>query len=274
MSVAELNGTQIRYLDEGEGPALLLLHSAVCDLTMWDEVADGLARDHRVLRLDLRGFGDSTMPPGAFSWVDDVRGLLDEIGVERAVVVGSSFGGRIALDFTLAEPGRVAGLVLVCAGVRGRPPSPEMEAYNAEENRLAEAGELDAVVDLNVRTWLIGPGRKDDDVSHALWERVAGMQRRNVERQLADEAAGAEGPENAPGPPAAERLTEVDAPTLVVIGTGDQPGMVETAGVLAAEIPHAQLVEFEGAAHFPSLEEPERFTELLRDFVRARVGTL
>jgi pimeloyl-ACP methyl ester carboxylesterase len=149
-----------------------------------------------------------------------------------------------------------------------------MAAYLDEEQRLAEAGDHDGVVDLNVRTWLVGPGRSDEDVPHELWERVAEMQRRNLAREHADEAAGAEGPESEAGPPAAERLGEVDAPTLVVIGTGDQPGMVETANVLAQEIPHAQLVTFEGAAHFPSLEQPERFAELLRDFVRTRAGTL
>lgn len=274
MATAELNGAQINYRDEGQGPAVLLLHSAVCDLTMWDEVAADLAQDHRVIRLDLRGYGGSPMPPGAFSWVDDLRALLDAVGVERAVVVGSSFGGRVALDFALAERDRVAALVLVDAGVRGRARAPEMESYLAEEERLFDAGEDGAVIDLNLRTWLVGPARSDEDVPRELWERVAAMQRGNLERDRSDTAAGADWTETDAGPPAAELLGEVDAPTLVVVGTGDQPGMVETAGVLAQQIPHAQLVEFEGAAHFPSLEEPERFATLLRDFVSTRGGTL
>ena len=257
MSVAELNGTEIRYLDEGEGPALVLLHSAVCDLTMWDEVAADLTRDHRVLRLDLRGFGQSPMPPGAFSWVDDLRALLDEVGVERPrrrrLLVRRPDRARLhargarARRRARARLRRRPGAAAVARdGGVPRRGEPARGGGRAGGGRRSER----AYVASSGRAAKTMPSRRSCGGASPRCSAATSSAKH------ADEAAGAEGPENEAGPPAAEHLIEVDAPTLVVIGTGDQPGMVETAHVLAAEIPHAQLVEFEGAAHFPSLEGP------------------
>ena len=126
--VALVNGAEIHYDMAGAGFPLVLLHAGVCDRRMWDEQLPALAEHFRVLRYDQRGFGETRMPLGPFSHLADLEGLLAALAIERAHLLGSSKGGQCALDFTLAHPERVGGLVLVCSGPSGyQPPQPVPE---------------------------------------------------------------------------------------------------------------------------------------------------
>jgi pimeloyl-ACP methyl ester carboxylesterase len=115
------NGARLFYEEAGEGPAVVLVHGGLGDLRMWDGVVPLLAASHRVVRLDVRGFGRSDAPAGEFSPHEDLRALLDGLGIESAALVGLSLGGRIVLDAALELPERVSALVLVAPGVNGLP---------------------------------------------------------------------------------------------------------------------------------------------------------
>ncbi|QZY30070.1 alpha/beta fold hydrolase [Nocardioides coralli] len=107
--------------DLGAGPPVLLLHSGVTDRRMWADVAPALADDYRVVAPDLRGFGDSPLPGEHFTDVADLVVLLDNLAIDRVAVVGSSLGGRVALELATAHPERVSALVLCvppCAACR------------------------------------------------------------------------------------------------------------------------------------------------------------
>lgn len=243
---------------DGDGPAVLLLHSGVCDRRMWEPQVPALARTHRVVRPDLRGFGDSPMPGEAYADADDLVALLDSLGVAEAAVVGSSYGGRVAMELATKHPGRVSSLVLLCPAHRGVDPDEELQAFGAEEDRLLEAGDVEGAVQLNVRTFL-GP-----DGDEATAERIAQMQRRAFEVQLAADALD-------PGPQP-ERV-EVDpsrlaVPTLVVSGALDLAHFREVAAVLAAQVPGAEHVELPWAGHLPSLERPDAVADLLLEALR------
>jgi 3-oxoadipate enol-lactonase len=103
----------------GDGSDVLLLHAGVCDRRMWEPQWDALTRGFRAVRCDLRGFGDTPLAAEEFSYADDVHHLLDRLGVEATAIVGSSFGGRVALGFASSDPGRVAKLVLLCTALSG-----------------------------------------------------------------------------------------------------------------------------------------------------------
>jgi pimeloyl-ACP methyl ester carboxylesterase len=115
-----VQGGDLLYQAQGSGPPVVLLHAGGADLTMWDPQAGSLAQQFRVIRYDARGHGRSTAPGGPYSTTEDLRLLLDRLGVRRAHVVGISMGAGTALDFAATYPDRVSRLVLVSTS--GPPP--------------------------------------------------------------------------------------------------------------------------------------------------------
>jgi 3-oxoadipate enol-lactonase len=245
--------------DLGSGPPVVLLHSGVTDRRMWDALVPALSHSFRVVRPDLRGFGDSPLPPGRYADADDVAALLDFLGVADAAVVGSSMGGRVALELAIRHPGRVTSLVLLCPAWRGlEPADPALDLYSQEEDRLIEGGDVEGAVALNVRSWL-GPAATEE-----VRQQVATMQRRAFELQLAADAQdpGPE-PERVEVDPAA-----VAVPTTVVTGAHDFEHFRAVARALAELVPGGELVDLPWAGHLPSLERPDAVLALLLDVLR------
>jgi 3-oxoadipate enol-lactonase len=111
---------------------LLLLHSGVCDRRMWDPQWPVLVEaGYRVVRGDFRGFGDSPMADRPYSDVGDVVDLLDALGIGPAALIGSSYGGRVGVEIAARWPDRVTAMALICAGLPGHEPSPELRAGGA-----------------------------------------------------------------------------------------------------------------------------------------------
>jgi len=243
---------------QGKGFPLLLLHSGVCDRRMWEPQWWPLSESFRVVRPDLRGFGETPLPPGRFSFVDDVVTFLDHLGIERTAVVGSSLGGRVAMELAATAPERVERLVLLCPALAGFPQSPDANAFDEAEDMLWERGDVDGYVELNVSTWL---GPEADEPTREL---VRVMQRRAAEVQMAAESA-AEPPELDPVQvdPAA-----IVAPTLVVSGGADMDHFQARAAHLEEAIPNARRVHLDWAGHLPGLERPDVVTALISDFCR------
>jgi pimeloyl-ACP methyl ester carboxylesterase len=236
-------------------PAVVLLHSSVCDRRMWQAQRQPLLdAGFRVLALDFRGFGDTPAPTQAYSNVEDVLALLDEYGIEQAALVGASFGGRVAGEVAARRPERVSTLALVCAALRGHPPTPAIAAFGAREDELLEAGDVDAATALNVATF-VGP-RADEATRQAVYA----MQRHAFEVQLA-------GPEVA-GDNTEPDLSAITARTLVVSGKLDVDYFGEIAEVLTARIPGARHEILDWAGHLPNLEDPAAFNPVLLDFLR------
>jgi pimeloyl-ACP methyl ester carboxylesterase len=244
--------------DVGAGPAVVLLHAGVADRRMWAEhlgpVSDA---GYRAIAVDLPGFGEALLEPPVAPW-SDVLTTLDALGIDRAVLVGNSFGGAVALRTAVAAPHRVTGLVLVCT------PPPEMEpslelraAWEVEESAL-EAGDLDQAVIAVLNAWTL------PDTPAPLREQIAGMQRRAFELQVqAGSVTEAEDPLESD--PAA--LARLATPALVVAGELDFVDFVAGAETLARDVPHSRHVVMPGAGHLAPLDQPERFRELLLGFL-------
>jgi 3-oxoadipate enol-lactonase len=249
----------------GAGPEIVLLHEGICDSRMWDAQWETYTREHRVLRLDFRGYGRTPFEPESYASARDVIDLMDRHGFERASLVGVSLGGRVALEVALAEPGRVAALVLVGSGLPGHDWSAVMVASWEQEEGALRAGDLDRAVELSLRTWVDGPRRKPDDVDPEVRARVAEMQRRAFELSPVD----AEDGEELLVEDVAQRLGEIRVPTLVLIGEEDQPDIHAIAERLAREIPGARLERIANTAHAPSMERPEEFDRLVLGFLES-----
>ncbi|MEV4949117.1 alpha/beta hydrolase [Streptomyces sp. NPDC053755] len=242
----------------GSGPsAVLLVHSGVCDRRMWDAQFDALAdAGHRVVRCDLRGFGETPLE-APHTHMEDLRDLLDTLGIERTALVASSFGGAVALELAARHPQRVSALALLCPNSPDHEPSDELRAWGGRENALLRAGDIDAAVALNVDTWL-GPDAGDE-----ARELVRVMQRRAFDLQLpAPQEFAPTDPEV--GTP---ELAAIGAPCLVVSGAHDIADFRALAARLAGLLPAARLVELDWAGHLPALERPEETNKLLVDFL-------
>jgi pimeloyl-ACP methyl ester carboxylesterase len=266
--LAEINGAQLHYETRGDGPPLLLIHAGVADSRMWHDQIDAFSQAYWVIRFDLRGFGRSDMPPGSFANYEDVRALLDHLDIESAHVLGISFGGAVALDFCLAYPDRVRSLILGAPSVGGTEPSERIRRFWQEEDEALEAGDLDAATELNLRLWVDGPERTPEQVEPRLREKVRQMQLAIFQKEIPDDIE-----EIDLEPPAAQRLPEIAAPTLILVGQLDLDEKRDLAGRLAAEIPGARKVVLPGVAHMLNMERPEQFNQHVLDFLDGIVAT-
>jgi len=248
-----LPGVLLAHDVAGSGDPVLLLHAGVADRRVWQAQWEPLAERFRVIRCDLRGFGDTPIPPDRYSNVDDVVTLLDHLGVERAAVVGSSFGGRVALEIAATHPDRVSRLVLLCPAFAGLDPTPDAEAFDEREEALAEAEDLDGLVEHNVATWL---GPEADDAARDF---VREMQRHAFEVQLTADAE--------PVQPEMVRVevdpAQISCPTVIMSGRHDLDLFPLIAAHLAETMPQARLIELDWAGHLPGLERPGETTGLI-----------
>ena len=246
---------------------VVLVHAGIADRRMWDSLWPALTAERDVVRLDLRGFGESAeRPRGALSPVDDVLDTLDALDIARCNVVGASLGAGVAVEVTLTRPGLVESLLLAAPGGALIPEvTPELRAFiDAEDSALA-GGDLEAAVEANVAWWVDGPRRRADEVDPTVRELVRQMQRRAFE--LTDDWDDLEDAEL--DPPALDRLAEIRVPTLVLVGGLDLDAIQDAARLVAGGIAGARRVDWPDVAHLPSMERPDDFLALLRDWLAA-----
>jgi pimeloyl-ACP methyl ester carboxylesterase len=256
----ETGGARIAYDVDGSGPAVVLIHAGVADRAMWDDQVAALKDAYRVIRHDTRGYGETETEAVEFSNRADIAALLDHLGEPSAHVVGLSRGGQIALDFAVESPDRVRSLTVVAGGIGGYESPAEVPAETWEPvEAMWEAKEWEKLTDWETAFWADGPGQSPDrapDVRRRVHEWV-------LENYRAEKEEGQPQPLD---PPAVGRLRDLRAPMLVMLGTLDDPGTVESMRHLAATVPGARLEEFK-SAHMVNLEHPERFNRVLREFL-------
>ena len=242
----------------GEGPSVILVHAGIADRRMWRPYLPWLAAQGRqAIAPDLPGFGDHVPTPDPTAPWDYLRDVLDELDVGRAVVVGCSFGGAVALRLAVTAPERVQSLAVISSPAPGLEPSPRLQAAWAAEEDALERGDIDAAVDAVVRAWLA------PDAPAELRDLVATMQRRAFELDP-------EGTMPQPTDPLQDRpelLRAIDVPALIAVGEHDMPDFRWSARQLAQELPHASHHVIPGAGHLAALETPEAFRQLLGEFL-------
>jgi 3-oxoadipate enol-lactonase len=257
--------------EEGSGPPIVFIHAGIADSRMWEPQWASFATRYRLLRCDLPGFGRTPLDDPAFTYARDVIDLLDELAVSSAVLVGASLGGRVALEIAVTRPDLVGALVLVAAGLPGHLGSETVRAYGEAEDAAVARGDLAAATELNLRMWVDGPRRSAADVDPSVRATAGEMVRRALELQahawedLADVPLVDD---------LADRLGDVQAPTLVIVGDEDVDDIRALAQKLVDEIPRARLATIRNAAHLPSLEQPAVFDDLVLGFLASEAQGL
>jgi pimeloyl-ACP methyl ester carboxylesterase len=267
----DVDDARVAYVDLGSGePPVLFVHGLGAQWRVWARNLPAIARRRRAIAVDLPGFGDSeagTAPVSIRGYAELLDRFCDRLGIDRAVVVGSSMGGFIAAEFVLMAPTRVAGLVLVDAA-----------------GMVPTRAELSRALPFVWSTALVGARMATASRSVAARPRL----RRAALRMVVDDAAALPadltywallappGPSTRDGLRASfsylthdwgERLRGIDCPTLIVWGEGDALIPVRHAGEYARRIPGARVVRVPRAGHLPMVEQPEIFNDTLLRFL-------
>ena len=249
-----VDGTRLRFRDEGRGPAVLLVHGWTLDLEMWDPQVSALRDSFRLIRLDRRGHGLSGGTPAPERDSEDLAALCKHLGLRRVALLGMSQGVRAVLGLACAAPEQVDALIL-----DGPPP---LAAESDPEVPLERYAAL-------VRTQGIEAFR-EEWAHHALMQlRTRNPEARALLGAMIARYRGVDlrqaGSRAQPAPRA--RLESLAAPTLVLSGAYDVASRKRAARELTARLSHAELAEIPGAGHLPNLDRPDAYSRLCREFL-------
>jgi pimeloyl-ACP methyl ester carboxylesterase len=275
---ATLNGSDLHYVDAGQGPAVALIHGLLGSHRNWDHLVDALAVERRVIAPDLLGHGASAKPMGDYSLSAHaamLRDLFDHLGISSATIVGHSLGGGIALQFAYLFPDRVDQLVLVSSGGLGRELSPLL--------RAASLPGAEWVVPVLASRWVrergdaLGRGlarvgiRARPDVTEA-WRGLSSLNDKETRRAFFATTRAVIDPGGQTVNASPRLHLAATVPTLLVWGARDR--MIPSwHAVMAQQAIEGSRVEvFERAGHFPHLDDPERFARLLSEFIAGGAG--
>lgn len=248
------DGGRLRYQAAGDGVPVVLVHGFALDQAMWQPQWPALRQRCRAIRHDLRGYGESSLPDGPYSHVDDLLALLEHLRAGPAHVVGLSMGGRVALQLALERPSAVRSLTLVDSVLDGFRMSDAWGQHWRRIVAVAEAGDVAQARQLWLEHELFAAARSRADVAPALeaiLARYSGWHWNHAD------------PGRLPARPAGEVLATVSVPTLVVVGDLDLPDFQAIARRVVAEVPRATLKVIAGAGHLANLEAADEFNETL-----------
>ncbi|WP_121254796.1 alpha/beta fold hydrolase [Nocardioides ferulae] len=270
-----LHGHELSYVDSGSdsGPVLLFIHGILGSQRQWTHLVDDLDDDHRVLIPDLFGHGESAKPVGDYSLsahAATLRDLLDHLDIERVTLVGHSLGGGIAMQFFYLFPERVDRLVLVASGGLGR--EVNLVLRSATLPGAAQVLSVIASAPVLSRMEALGRGatkvgwRPGSDIN-AIWRGFSSLgDRESRQAFLATTRAVIDiGGQTISAHGHLEDV--VPCPTMIVWGSKDR--MIPAWHAISAQraVPECRVELFEGAGHFPHLDDPDRFARVLREFI-------
>lgn len=247
----------------GAGDPVIFLHAAICDRRMWRAQMAAVGATHQAIAYDRRGFGETRAETEDHSAVADLLAVMDAVADGKAVtLVGCSQGGRIALDMALLHPARVRRLALIAPTVPGAPEAaypPGVQAQMAALKQAEVSGDLDQVNAMKARLFLDGPREAEGRVGGAarqLFLDMHGTAIRSTPAGASLDALDTFG-----------RLAEITVPALVMWGSFDFPHIQERSRRVSTLISDGVGQEVSGAAHLPSLDQPEAISRLLADFI-------
>lgn len=242
-------GARVRYVDRGKGPVVVMLHGFASSLETWDRVLPELTRTHRVIALDLKGFGWTDRPPGDYSpraQANLVFDLMNQLGVRNASIVAHSWGASVALAMALAQPSRVDKLALYDAWV-----------YEEQLPSTFHYARAEGVGEALFTAFYAE--RPDEKISQAFYDErfVTEELVEDVERALDRPGTTAAALAAARGQRFDEtekHYRDVKQPTLLLWGREDRVSTLAVGERMSRELPNARLVVFPRCGHFPMIE--------------------
>lgn len=257
-SFVDVEGSKLYYEECGTGPdAVILIHDGIAHSAVWDDVWPDFCKKFHTIRYDRRGFGRTPASTTWYTETEDLAALLRQRKVSHAVLVGSSHGGELAIDFTLQYPGVVQQLVVVGAVVNGFPYSDHFLDRGMKNSQ--PFGRNDVATGLaNWATdkYLLAPGHD------AAQKRLLALLTANPQDMTHSDYAR-------PTAPAIGRLHEIRVPTLILVGDADIPDVHAHAGAIEAGIPGSKRVVISDAGHLMYMEKPAEFSRRVIGFIES-----
>jgi len=255
---AEINGTSLYYEVNGSGRPLVFIHGATGDVRHWDDQFEIFAQHYQVIRYDQRGFGKSAVPTAeSYAHTDDLKALLEHLGIEHARILGLSGGGGVAINFALSYPEATDALIPVDS-VLGGYQWQEFGASMVSVVSAARGSGIDAARELWLGLSLFAPAMEKPEVASHFTQIVSDYSGWHWVNQ---------NPARTLDPAAIQRLDEISAPTLVIIGERDLSDFHAIADTLQQQIPGAKKVILTGVGHLSNMEDPKKFNEVVLDFL-------
>ena len=251
--------THIYYEHQGYGSVVVWLHDGLIHRATWDAQWDAFVDRYSLIRYDRRGYGHSDEPTAPYSDVEDLHLLLEYLEVMDAVIVASSAGSNIALEFAVTYPRMVERLILVGPVVGGLAPS-EHFVHRGQANfkPLVDQGDIETTIENWTHDpYWIAPG---NDHAGQLFQMLLSNHPQNISH-LSHFAQNMD-------PPILSRLSEIDVPTLLITGESDHPDIHAHAGAIQAGIAQAQRIIFPRAGHLVHMERPDAFNRLVDAFIK------
>jgi 3-oxoadipate enol-lactonase len=258
----DVGKTQLYYEQSGAGHPLILIHGGLLDRRMWDDQFEAFAKKFRVIRFDVRNHGNSKGVPDTFKHYEDLRKIIEHLNLQKASLLGLSLGGRIALDFAIAYPEKVSAIILASPGASGY--EFKSEAFKKNNEQLQKAcseGNIELGIEYFQQAWTDGPYRKPDEIDPSVRNKVKNMALNTLQEW--ENGSVMEELE----PPAIGRLDEIQIPTLAIVGDLDMPGILEIVDSVIRNVPGAEKVVIQGAAHMVNMEKPKEFNKAVLDFL-------
>jgi pimeloyl-ACP methyl ester carboxylesterase len=247
----------LHYEIQGNGEAIVLLHSGGADLRDWQGIAPQLAQSYQVIAFDGRGAGQSPPLLEPADYVEELRSLLNHLHVDRAILVGHSIGGQIATDFSLAYPERVIKLVLIAPGLSGFQFAPEIQQQFGQI--MAAAPDSAKITELMLAQCLYRVV-----MASQARDLMIEMSRHNIQRSFEWKTFEMRWAQ----PPTIERLDKLQPETLFIIGTEDMADNLHVAK-LFQQAPNIRFAYLEGADHMPTLTHADQVSQLIRQFLNS-----
>ena len=262
-SVASIDGISISYRDRGTGAVVVFIHGHPFDQSMWDQQVEALSWKYRVITLDLRGYGASEVPNVEIATLEtmaaDIKGLLDHLGIKKAVLVGLSMGGQVAMAFSDLFPERLAGLVL--AGTFAEADTPEAAVARRDTaDRFLNEGSVLPGGEMLPRLLAHTSLKRDPELAVMVFKMIANAPPGGAAAALRGRALRKD------YLPVLRRLT---VPALIMVGTHDKFSPLERAQQMQEAIPSARLVVFDEVGHMSNLEAPDRFNASLHEYLES-----
>jgi len=258
MPLAKINGIDLYYEVHGEGPALLLAHGGGGSHLSWWQQVPVLAQHFRCVTFDHRGFGFSRdLPdgPGPKAFVEDLKQLLDHLGIEKAALAGQSMGGWTVLGFTSLYPNRVAALIL-CDTTAGMD-DPEVIREQASLRETTKGG----LAQVLTRAYASDFPRREP-LRHFLYQEISGLNL-HIPSNLLPLLMGLRHK--------VDSIVENRTPTMLIVGAEDALAPPQVMELMARRIPQARFVKVPGAGHSVYFEKPDEFNERVSGFLREAI---